>query len=134
MSDPTCFAPVIDYVRGMAENMQDGDNYVVLLIITDGGIADMDETKRMLVEHSNLPMSLIIVGVGSGDMKNMDILDDDARTLSYRGVKSKRDIVQFIGNNKLLFIYFYYAIFYFFVELSRYIPEPTGSQMFSNRL
>ena len=29
---------MIDYVRSMAENMQDGQNYVVLLIITDGGI------------------------------------------------------------------------------------------------
>jgi len=38
LSDPTCYAPVIDYVRSMAENMQDGQNYVVLLIITDGGI------------------------------------------------------------------------------------------------
>jgi hypothetical protein len=41
LSDPTCYAPVIDYVRAMAEGMQDGQNYVVLLIITDGGIAGM---------------------------------------------------------------------------------------------
>ena len=39
LSDPTCYAPVIDYVRSMAETMQDGQNYVVLLIITDGGIS-----------------------------------------------------------------------------------------------
>ena len=30
---------MIDYVRSMAETMQDGQNYVVLLIITDGGIS-----------------------------------------------------------------------------------------------
>lgn len=29
---------MIDYVRAMAERMQDGQNYVVLLIVTDGGI------------------------------------------------------------------------------------------------
>ena len=43
LSDPTCYAPVIDYVRSMAENMQDGQNYVVLLIITDGGITGNKE-------------------------------------------------------------------------------------------
>lgn len=39
LSDPTCYAPVIDYVRTLAESMDDGRNYVVLLIITDGGIS-----------------------------------------------------------------------------------------------
>ncbi len=38
LGDPTCYAPVIDYVRSMAETMKDGSNYIVLLIITDGGI------------------------------------------------------------------------------------------------
>ena len=38
-ADPTCYAPVIDYVRGMAERMQNGQDYLVLLIITDGGIS-----------------------------------------------------------------------------------------------
>ena len=38
-ADPTCYAPVIDYVRAMAERMQNGQDYLVLLIITDGGIS-----------------------------------------------------------------------------------------------
>ena len=39
-SDPSCYAPVIDYVKCMAEDMQGTNNdYVVLLLITDGGIA-----------------------------------------------------------------------------------------------
>ena len=41
LSDPACFAPVIKYVKSIAEKMnQDAvvNNYVVLLIITDGGI------------------------------------------------------------------------------------------------
>jgi hypothetical protein len=56
----------------------------------------MEETKRLLVENSHLPMSIILVGVGSGDMSNMDILDDDNRTMSYQGKKAQRDIVQFV--------------------------------------
>jgi len=106
LSDPTCYAPVIDYVRAMAERMQDGQNYVVLLIVTDGGIQDMDQTKRILIHTANtlVPVSLIIVGVGKGDMTDMNILDADNRSLSHRGVRAKRDIVQFI-------------------ELSKYIPD-----------
>ena len=47
--------------------------YYVLLIITDGEITDMDETKRAIVSASNLPMSIIIVGVGENrDFSSME--------------------------------------------------------------
>lgn len=60
---------------------------------------DMDQTKRILIHTANtlVPVSLIIVGVGKGDMTDMNILDADNRSLSHRGVRAKRDIVQFIG-------------------------------------
>jgi len=106
-ADPTCYAPVIDYVRAMAERMQNGQDYLVLLIITDGGISDMSETKRLLVHTANtfVPVSVIIVGVGRANKEKMKILDGDNRTLtSNEGVRAKRDIVQF-------------------VEMSDYIPE-----------
>ena len=39
LSDPTWFAPVINYVKSIAEHMkQDQNNYIVFLIITDGGV------------------------------------------------------------------------------------------------
>ena len=42
LSDPTWFAPVINYVKSIAEHMKnDPNNYLVLLIITDGGIEGM---------------------------------------------------------------------------------------------
>lgn len=42
LSDPACFSPVIKYVKSIAEKMTtDGNNYVVLLIITDGGITGL---------------------------------------------------------------------------------------------
>lgn len=118
LSDPACFAPVLEYVKKMAEDVRSSNNdYVVLLLITDGIIAgmistclafitknrwphfslpDMEETKRLLVENCGLPLSIILVGVGSGDMSNMNILDDDNRTMSYQGQKAERDIVQFV--------------------------------------
>ena len=40
LSDPSCYAPVMDYLKNMAEDVeQDGNDYCVLLLITDGGIA-----------------------------------------------------------------------------------------------
>lgn len=59
----------------------------------------MDQTKRILVHAANslLPLSLIIVGVGKGNMSDMNILDADTRCLTHRGVRAKRDIVQFVG-------------------------------------
>ena len=42
LSDPSCYAPVMDYLKNMAEDVeQDGNDYCVLLLITDGGIAGM---------------------------------------------------------------------------------------------
>ncbi len=101
LSDPTCYAPVIEYVKNMAEDVQrEEHDYCVLLLITDGGIADMEATKKLLVENSHLPMSIILVGVGTGDMTNMNILDDDNRTMSWNGQKADRDIVQFVGESR----------------------------------
>ena len=40
LSDPSCYAPVMDYLKNMAEDVeQDGNDYCVLLLLTDGGIA-----------------------------------------------------------------------------------------------
>jgi hypothetical protein len=53
------------------------DKYFILLILTDGEIHDMEETKRSIVESSHLPLSIIIIGIGSADFGNMHILDGD---------------------------------------------------------
>ena len=37
----------------------------------------MKEVKDMIVAGSNLPLSIIIVGVGNADFTNMEILDGD---------------------------------------------------------
>ena len=49
------------------------NKYMILLIITDGAIHDMDETIRLLVNGSNLPLSVLIVGVGNADFTNMEV-------------------------------------------------------------
>lgn len=62
--------------------------------MTDGEIHDMEETINVICEISdqNLPISIIIVGVGSSDFSSMCRLDADELELK----KGVRDIVQFV--------------------------------------
>ncbi|XP_021361389.1 copine-8-like [Mizuhopecten yessoensis] len=51
---PTNFAPVINHVARFATAVQDGSNYFVLLIITDGVITDMPQTMQAIISNSSL--------------------------------------------------------------------------------
>jgi len=94
---PTNFSPVIRHVAKFAEAYQsDPSNYFVLLIITDGIITDLEDTKRSIIDASRLPLSIIIVGVGDEDFSAMDALDSDDRLLRSGSLAAVRDIVQFV--------------------------------------
>ena len=100
---PTNFSPVIRHVAQFARAYQsDPTNYFVLLIITDGIITDMDETKRSIIESSSLPLSIIIVGVGDEDFTDMNALDSDDGLLRSSGSVASRDIVQFVEMKKFV--------------------------------
>jgi hypothetical protein len=100
---PTNFAPLIRTVnecvkRELSNNLW---SYAILMIITDGLINDMDKTIDEIVEASYLPISLIIIGVGSADFFNMNILDADDNPLkSSNGKIQERDNVQFVEYTK----------------------------------
>ena len=69
----------------------------MLLVLTDGVVSDMAETRTAIVRATRLPMSIIIVGVGNADFSDMRLLDGDDGTLRCpRGVPAARDIVQFV--------------------------------------
>lgn len=71
--------------------------YFILLILTDGVITDMADTREAIVHASHLPMSVIIVGVGNADFSDMQMLDgDDGILRSPKGEPVLRDIVQFV--------------------------------------
>uniref|UniRef100_A0A8C5FGF2 Copine-8 n=1 Tax=Gadus morhua TaxID=8049 RepID=A0A8C5FGF2_GADMO len=91
---PTNFAPVVNHVARYAAAVQDGSQYFVLLIITDGVISDMAQTKEAIVNGAKLPMSIIIVGVGQAEFDAMVELDGDDIRISSRGKPAERDIVQ----------------------------------------
>ena len=94
---PTHFAPTIHHVSRIAKNFMNGSQYFILLIITDGIITDMEQTKSAIVDAAFLPISIIIVGVGGADFTAMDELDGDTiRLTDQLGRKACRDIVQFV--------------------------------------
>lgn len=99
---PTNFSPVINNTISIASQFQDGKHYFVLLIITDGIISDMHQTKNTIINASTLPISIIIVGVGDADFDAMDELDSDEVRLTIDGRYAERDIVQFVPLNKFL--------------------------------
>jgi len=72
--------------------------YTILLIITDGVINDLEETKAAIIQASKQPLSIIIIGVGDADFASMNALDCDKNILSTsNGEKAVRDIVQFVS-------------------------------------
>ncbi|CAN0920649.1 Protein BONZAI 3 [Linum grandiflorum] len=100
LAGPTLFGRVINNAAQIAGQSlsQDHRKYYVLLIITDGVLTDFQETKDAIVLASDLPLSILIVGVGNADFTQMEILDaDNGRRLeSSTGRVATRDIVQFV--------------------------------------
>ncbi|KAL7191603.1 hypothetical protein ACSBR2_023641 [Camellia fascicularis] len=100
LAGPTLFGSVISIAAQIAgQSLANNElKYFVLLIITDGVITDLQETKDALVKASDLPLSILIVGVGGADFKEVEILDADKgeRLESSNGHVASRDIVQFV--------------------------------------
>ncbi|XP_062517129.1 copine-8-like [Corticium candelabrum] len=94
---PTNFASVINHVARFAgKQRSSGLGYFILLIMTDGVISDLEETKAAIVRASGLPMSIIIIGIGDADFTAMTVLDADVVRLESNGKFAERDIVQFV--------------------------------------
>jgi hypothetical protein len=68
--------------------------YTILLILTAGNIEDVNETKEHLVNASQDPLSVVIVGIGEADFSGMEFLD------SYDANRDNgRDITKFVRFN-----------------------------------
>lgn len=102
LSAPTHFAPIVRRAMQTSQNpglpSQHDQHYTVLLILTDGRYDDEDETVKMIIEASKTcPLSIVIIGVGTADFKDMRRLDGDSRTLRAKnGDSVARDIVDFV--------------------------------------
>lgn len=102
LSGPTNFAPCIAHCNNIASQFEDGNHYFVLLIVTDGIISDMTQTKRAIIEASRSPLSIIICGVGDAEFSAMNELDSDDVVMMQDGKVAERDIVQFVPMNQFM--------------------------------
>ena len=85
----------------MIQSKQGQPEYQILLILTDGAIHDMGETKDIVQKLSFYPCSIIIVGVGDANFSMMEELDGDGSLLcNSNGEPCNRDIVQFVRFNE----------------------------------
>jgi hypothetical protein len=63
--------------------MEQCRRYCVLLIITDGMVDDVEETQRKLQVYRDLPLSVVIIGVGRADFRRMNILCNQPAKTSF---------------------------------------------------
>lgn len=121
LAGPTLLCPLLteamDRARESKEEyaqaMRSGDtsgvtlSYHVLLVLCDGQFQDIAQAVNMLVDASSLPLSVVIVGIGSDDFSDMIRLDGDYTTSTgeqrekrlqhSNGTFASRDIVQFVA-------------------------------------
>ena len=70
---PTNFSPVIKHVTRFADAHTNGSHYFVLLILTDGEISDMHDTKKVtFLEVKYLP-SLINLLICVGNYRSLQL-------------------------------------------------------------
>uniref|UniRef100_A0A8D3CZC1 Copine VII n=1 Tax=Scophthalmus maximus TaxID=52904 RepID=A0A8D3CZC1_SCOMX len=94
---PTNVSPIINRIANTHREVSLLIRYHILLILTDGVVTDMADTREAIVRASYQPLSIIIVGVGNADFTDMQILDgDDGVLRSPKGEPVLRDIVQFV--------------------------------------
>jgi hypothetical protein len=119
MIGPTLFEPIIQECLRYCTQLKiaNSNQYQILLIITDGEICDMQQTKKAIVDCCDLPMSIIIIGVGNfpfklnpipyslqyhkftgnADFSKMVELDGDDGLIDHLGRRASRDLVQFVA-------------------------------------
>jgi hypothetical protein len=102
LDGPTYFSPCIKSMTNSVKQSMEGkiNSYYIFIILTDGDIHDMSETRDAIYEASLLPISFIIIGIGESQFENMVVLDgDEVELTNSKGAKVSRDIVQFVKYN-----------------------------------
>jgi len=99
LTEPTLFEDIMEMACTIADG--NGQTYTILLLLTHGMISDMDKTINSIIRGCKLPLSIIIVGVGSADFGSMEILNAlDKPLKNTEGEIMQRNIVQFVPFNK----------------------------------
>ena len=89
------FAEIIQKAIGIASfNQLQGDKeYTILVLLTDGIIQDLENTLNSIIEAANIPLSIIMIGIGDGDFESFENLDSQLGMYE----TARRDYVSFIA-------------------------------------
>lgn len=98
LSGPTSFAPIIRKSIEIVKMSKTRPQFHILFIIADGKVSDENEmdTIRAIVEASDYPISIVMIGVGDGPWNTMIKFDDRVCSLS------KFDNFQFVDLNQVV--------------------------------
>uniref|UniRef100_A0A7E4WAG3 Copine domain-containing protein n=1 Tax=Panagrellus redivivus TaxID=6233 RepID=A0A7E4WAG3_PANRE len=93
---------VIYYVSKLAQNALNRSQttqpaYYVLALITRGVFDDLKETIQAIIYASRAPISIVFVGIGGGDLNELERLGTSRGRLNYHGRKPERDCVQYVN-------------------------------------
>lgn len=98
--EPCRYGPVLEHVIKMTRDEDGRDDrkvYTVLLLVTDGDFRDFADVANLICSAADLPLSIVIVGVGNSRFVQLERLDgDDTPLCSTDGTPCARDIVQFV--------------------------------------
>lgn len=105
LAGPCKLAPAIQRMTDWANKMAEKDPffYSVLTVFTDGEVSDMDQTIHALVEASNSPLSVLLIGLTAPNSQNtfedLQTLDSDSFRLKSPITKKTalRDITHFVS-------------------------------------
>jgi len=74
LSGPTTLAPIIRQAIEVSKAY--GKQFVILLVLTDGDMSDPKEDIEAIIEASNYPIAISVVGIGDGPFDTMEKFDD----------------------------------------------------------
>jgi hypothetical protein len=88
---PTLFGASLKKGMELATLNQKDNIYTIQLILTDGVIDDLEESKRLLSMAGGLPLSVVVIGIGNDRFESMKSLDGaDVKNMS--DCQFKRDV------------------------------------------
>ena len=102
-SDPCNLAPIINHAAKHVQTfMIDCTQYFVLIILTHGGVNDLEATKAAIVAASDWPLSVIIVGICDGDFSALEEFKAEVGPLNVNGKVASRVNCHFVELPKIM--------------------------------